>query len=142
MESPKEIKINPQQLAGIFESEKKKMEQLNRRFNDMREAVNETRGAIDALKVLSKAKKGQAVKIPLGGGALIDVNIDKLEKVQLNLPGNVMLDYTPENAIKEMGKRLEGVEKNLSLTEKEIQKTYKNLDNLSKAVGSIASANK
>ncbi|MFH1587033.1 MAG: hypothetical protein ABID38_04205 [Candidatus Diapherotrites archaeon] len=142
MESPKEVHINPQQLAGIFEGEKQKMEQLTQRFNAMQGVVNETKGAIDALKILSKAKKGLAVKIPLGGGALIDVTIDKLEKVQLNLPGSLLLDYTPENAIKEMEKRLASIEKNISLLEKEIQQTYKNLDNISKAVNRISAANK
>jgi len=138
MESPKEINVSPEQLMGMFESEKRKMEQLNQNFNAMQNLINETRGAIDAVKALSKAKKGQSIKVPLGAGTLIDVNFDNLEKVQLSLPGNILADYTPEDGLKELEQRLAAVEKNMETLQKEMQTTFQNMDNLSKAVRKIS----
>lgn len=125
----KEVKLTGNQIAEMLNSEKAKFNAIMQRINELQSAMIETKGSINALKELSKQKNAK-ILVPLGAGVFLEANIESPENVKITLPGNVIVQKSNEEAVKEVEKHAEALGNEINALQKEQQQTAINAGNL------------
>jgi prefoldin alpha subunit len=125
----KEVKLTGNQIAEMLNSEKAKFNAIMQRISELQSAMIETKGSINALKELSKQKNAKTL-IPLGAGVFMEAGIENSENVKITLPGNVIVQKSNEEAVKELEKQAEALSNEINALQKEQQQTAINAGNL------------
>jgi len=133
----KQIKLTGDQIVALFQEEKTKLDSIVMQANSVQAALTEVLFAEESVKELKKEDFDGSILINLGSGIFVEGNIADAKKLKKNLPGNLVLDVSPEDIADELKKRKENAQKTLELLLKEQERIYSNLNNLSRIINAV-----
>lgn len=73
-------------------------------------ALNESRMALETLKAIKGASKGDSILVPIGADSYIFAKIDSTEKVIVGVGANVRVEKNIENSIEMINQRINQLE--------------------------------
>jgi len=130
----KEVTMTAQQLMEAYERERIKLNEIQIRLAAVQELMQETSGAIDAVKEIQKSEKENRVLVPLGSGVFANVEVKDKKKVLYSIAGNVMAYKAVSEAVEELEKKMEQLRKMIEFSRGEQQKTANNLNQLGRII--------
>lgn len=113
-----------------------KGEALRQQIQMMQDSTLEVSTAIDALKNLQKIK-GDAL-VPIGAGVYLPFSKPSFDHVVMNIGAGVMVQKTPEEAIKILADRQEKLSEALKSAQDSLEQVIRDIDLLNKQASSIA----
>ncbi|AJF60621.1 MAG: prefoldin subunit alpha [Candidatus Diapherotrites archaeon] len=134
MAEKKEVTMTAQQLMEAYERERIKLNEIQIRLAAVQELMQETSGAIDAVKEIQKSEKENRVLVPLGSGVFANVEVKDKKKVLYSIAGNVMAYKAVSEAVEELEKKMEQLRKMIEFSRGEQQKTANNLNQLGRII--------
>ena len=134
MAEKKEVTMTAQQLMEAYERERIKLNEIQIRLAAVQELMQETSGAIDAVKEIQKSEKENRVLVPLGSGVFANVEVKDKKKVLYSIAGNVMAYKAVSEAVEELEKKMEKLRKMIEFSRGEQQKTANNLNQLGRII--------
>jgi len=83
---------------------------LNSRLELTEAALNESRMALETLKAIKDAKKGDSILVPIGADSYIFAKVDSTEKVIVGVGANVRVEKSIESSIEMVDQRINRLE--------------------------------
>ncbi|MEW6294681.1 MAG: hypothetical protein AB1467_00070 [Candidatus Diapherotrites archaeon] len=133
----KQVKLSGEQIVALFQEEKAKLDSISMQINSVQTALTEVLFAEESLKELSKEGFEGPILVNLGSGVFIEGAVSNAKKLKKSLPGNVVLDVSPEEVSEELKKRKENAQKTLELLLRDRERIYSNLNNLSRIINAV-----
>ncbi|MDO8648089.1 MAG: hypothetical protein Q7R70_06810 [Candidatus Diapherotrites archaeon] len=132
-EKKEEVSLTGNQMAEIVKQEKLKAKELSRQASQMHAIINEINGSIQAVKAV-QGKKGLQIIVPLGAGISLDAIIESAEKIKTTIPGNIIVEKTPKEAIEMLESQATAVKKEIELLKGEILQASNKIREFSKVM--------
>jgi prefoldin alpha subunit len=129
-----EIKLTGQEVIGFLQTERQKLSDLRRRRVLLQNSLQEIAYSLESLKEMKEMKKNDNLMVSLGAGIYLNALVDESKKVKRNLPGNVVVELSAEDAIKKLEKERNELKKELEKTAQEEESTLINVSNLNRAI--------
>ena len=130
-EKKEEVSLTGNQMAEIVRQEKLKAKELSRQASQMRAIINEINGSIQAVKEI-QGKKDLQIIVHLGAGISIDAKIESSEKIKTTIPGNIIVEKTPKEAIEMLESQANAVKKEVELLKNELSQSSNKIREFSK----------
>lgn len=132
---PRDIRITESQLMQMYDTERAKAVEVDKRRQAIFAGINEIVMASDALNAIKDSKADEkSVLIPLGAGIYVDADIRDKKTAKANLAGGVVIDSRIEDVIKDLDDRKKELEKALKGLQDEMNKVAGNMDNLGRVI--------
>jgi len=132
-EKEKEVTLTGNQIAGLLQSERAKINSVAQQLNQIQAIIAEINGSIEALKELGKQKNPQTM-VQLGAGVMIEAKIEDCENAKITLPGNIVVNQQREQAIKTLSKQAENAKGQSEELQKQFNQIAANINSLEKIV--------
>jgi prefoldin alpha subunit len=100
-----------QRYMALIEQYKQQMNQLEMQSQYLQAAVADYNKAKITLEQLSNAEAGTEMLLPIGGSTFINANAKDTSKVLFDIGGGIVTEKNSEDAIKNIDKRLEELQK-------------------------------
>ncbi len=130
----KEVRLTGEQVFGFLQNERTKLDSLRRKRTLLQNSLQEIGFAIESLKEIKEMKKNDNILVALGAGIYLNGLIEENKKVKRNLPGNVVIELSSEDAVKKLEKEKNDLRKELEKIVKEEESVLINVNNLSRAI--------
>ena len=95
----------------LIEQYKEQMAQLETQNQYVQAAIAEYNRAKITLEQLNNADGGDEILIPIGGSAFVDAKVKSTSKVLFDIGGGLVTEKKSEDAIKNIDKRIEELQK-------------------------------
>jgi prefoldin alpha subunit len=83
---------------------------LNQRLQFLTASISELRLAQGSLRDLKDIKSGNPLLVPVGGGVFMDAQLGDISKVVVGIGADVSVEMDYDEAVEEIGERLQEVE--------------------------------
>ena len=136
MAEKEEIKLTGRQVLRAYELEKEKLRDIQDRKQQLQQLLSETVGAEQGLKEIQNAGKNRQMLVSLGAGIYAEAKLESNTDVKTGLGNGIVLKTSIVKALEELGKRKEGIQKDIEFTHKDEEVTMQNLNNLGSSIES------
>jgi prefoldin alpha subunit len=123
-------------LAADLQLQQSKGESIHQQIMSMQESLMEMGGAVNALQNL-KNMKGDAL-VPLGAGVFLSCPKPNPEKIIINIGANVMVQKSPEDAVKLLEERQKGIRGAINSAQEDLELTLNAIEEISKKANALA----
>jgi len=130
MAEEQSVRLTGNQLAQLANQERQKLAGINQRIESYQSFRNELMGAKEALKELSNTQKGGKILVNLGAGVFIEANATENKKAISAMAGSIFREKTSENLIRDIDKKIAGMDKNIADVAEQQQKTISRVNQL------------
>ena len=130
-EGKEEVSLTGSQIAEIVKQEKIRMKELSRQASQMRAIINEISNSIQAIKAV-QGKKDLQIIVPLGAGISLDAKVESAEKLKTTLPGNIVVEKTPKEAIEMLEGQTNAIKREIELLKGELLQSSNKIKEFSK----------
>lgn len=127
-QSEPQRQVSIQELKHMHVQEKKKLNQLLKRQRFVNELALENENTLLATKELSGKNETESI-IPLGAGIFVNAKITP-HSLKRSLPGNVVINSTPEQIEKDLRERISILGKDGEILHKQIVEARTNVRGL------------
>ena|SRR3989344_1324055 len=135
-----EVTLSGAQVMNFYNNERNKLSIIQRRFDSLQNLLNETMLSINSLNELKKSSKNEKILVNLGAGVFADALIENNGKVKVSLAGNVVLDKPVDEALLDLEKRKNELEKDINVTINEQEATLKQISALENVINTARKA--
>ena len=135
-----EVTLSGAQVMNFYNNERNKLSIIQRRFDSLQNLLNETMLSINSLNELKKSSKNEKILVNLGAGVFADASIENNGKVKVSLAGNVVLDKPVDEALLDLEKRKNELEKDINVTINEQEATLKQISALENVINTARKA--
>lgn len=112
-EARKQVALNAQQVAQLYENERKKFDALNAQRQSLAGMLVEVDTAIVAIGSVEKSAENEKVMVAVGAGAYLDAAIADRKCVAMSKPGGVVIRVGTKEAKDELLKQKEELDRAL-----------------------------
>lgn len=128
---PQKVSLSREQLFQLLQVENTRFQQAQERVNALRQILNETNSAKEAVQEIAKAKENEKIVIPLGSGVFAFAKIEDTKQGLVSLAGGAGKPKTFTEIEQDLEKRRENLQSALEKENDLAQRTFANLQNLS-----------
>lgn len=137
MAEKKQVELKGRQVLQAYQEEQAKLEALQGKMQDLQTLMIETAAAEQSIQEIQAAEKNQKIMVALGAGMYVEATLESTKRVKTGLGDGVLMGSTVENAIKDLGKRREEIQKDIISIQKHEGATVQNLRNLGAAIENV-----
>jgi len=123
-------------IANEMDIQQAKGDAIRQQLRQMEATILEIRAAIDAIQNIKNAKADTLV--PVGAGVYLSCPKPNPEKVVVNIGASVLVQKTPEEAVKILQERTRQVSEAISAAQEDLGEVVKAIESLSQRASSIA----
>jgi len=129
-EQKNEVKVSAKHLLDTYNSDQRKLAELQRREQEIRQILTEMTIASESLKGIQKAKNEQSILVGLGAGIYAEAKIANVKSVKNSLAGNVLVDSNVGKALEKLEEDIKNMKNDINAVRNEAHIVTKNLQNV------------
>lgn len=133
-ENKKEVKVSAKHLLDSYNLDQRKLADLQRREQGIRQILTEMTVAAESLKGIKKAPENESVLVGLGAGIYAEAKIANVKSVKNSLAGNVLVDSEIDKVLSGLEDDMKKARNDITRIRNEAQVIAKNLENIASII--------
>ncbi len=129
-EKKNDIKVSAKHLLDTYNVDQKKLSELRRREQEIRQILTEMTIAVESLKGIKEASNEQNILVGLGAGVYAEAKIANVKTVKNSLAGNVLVEGEIENVLAKLEEDIKNTKNDITAVRNEAHIVTKNLQNV------------
>jgi prefoldin alpha subunit len=129
-EKKNEVKVSAKHLLDTYNQDQRKLAELQRREQEIRQILTEMTIAAESLKGIQKASKEQNIMVGLGAGIYAEAKIANVKTVKNSLAGNVLVEGEIEKVLLKLEEDIKNTKNDITAVRNEAHIITKNLQNV------------
>ena len=131
-----------QRYAQLIEYYKSQLASLENQFSYLQATIVDYSQAKITLEKIKEAANGTEILIPIGGGSFSFATLKDHEKILTDIGASIVIEKSPEDAIKIIEKRIEDLQKNQEALSSLSQKLHDEMEEVSMKAQQLLSNNR
>jgi prefoldin alpha subunit len=130
-----------QQYAGLLEYYKRQLATIEQQFSILQATITDYAQAKITIEKMKDAKIGTELLFPIGGGTFTFAEAKDTSRILTDVGAGIIIEKTPEEAIKILDKRIENLQKNQESLTAMSQQINNQIEEISNKAQKILSKN-